>query len=44
MKFANEAEMRQSGIAFDPRDPNRAVPISELLHSQDVAYADGTTD
>ena len=37
MKIANERELRTYGLAIDPRDPNRAIPISESLHIQNSA-------
>ncbi len=37
MQFKTEKEMRKYGIAFDPLDPNRLVPLSQLVHSQETA-------
>jgi hypothetical protein len=37
MKFANKTEMHKCGLALDPRDPNRAISISELLQIQNCA-------
>jgi hypothetical protein len=37
LKFRDEEEMRKYGIGIDPLDPNRVVPLSQLVHSQDIA-------
>jgi hypothetical protein len=43
MKFKTEEEMHKYGIGIDPLDPNRVVPLSQLVHSQKTA-ADSVAD